>query len=141
MVKVFFGFQASAFRVFKRENSMSSQDFSEALCFSYGQASFCRDGNACHQGQVILSAHKLYLKGDKGDIPDTFIPLEKIYRIRILLGTLTVYVRPSTFMQFTAQFKGSIRHMRLLKKDLVDRRQLRKRKFGLEFFDPEEDVG
>lgn len=118
---------------------MPSQEFSKALCFSYGEGVYRREGQQ-YKGEIVLSAHKLYLKDGNGEISPTFVPLEKIYRIKFFFGKLILYVRPSNFMQFTAQLNGSVKNICALKRDLIDQRQLKKKFFGFEWVDPEENI-
>lgn len=118
---------------------MAFQEFSKALCFSYGEGVYARDGRQ-YKGQVVLTPHKLYLKDETGEIAPTFVPLEKIYKIKVFWGRMTIYARPSNFMHFNAQLKGSSKMIRSLMKDLVEHRQLQKKRFGLEWIDPEENV-
>lgn len=117
---------------------MTIEDFSRILSFSYGEGEYVR-GAYHYEGQIVLSGHKLYLKNAHGEITDTFIPLEKIYKVKAGFWGRIVwfYVRPSQFMQFEAMIKGDPRQIRALIKDLVNHRQLRKKGWLREWVDPE----
>ena len=93
--------------------------------FSYGQGEYC-EGEKRFAGTVILSEHKLFLKSANGDIPATYIPLEKIERLRRSKQGLEVYVRPSLYFRYAAFFKGEPKHIAELTIDLVKRRGLKK---------------
>lgn len=115
---------------------MGVPEFSRVLCFSYGKATFQREGHV-YQGTAVLTPCKLYLKTDGGnDISATFVPLEKVYRIRAAWNTMELDVRPSNFMHFKARLKMSRKDMISLLKDLVNQRGLTKKFLGLEWHDP-----
>ncbi len=115
---------------------MESQDFFQTLTFAYGEMEY-RRGRRIYHGQVILTGHKLYVKGHEGEIAETFIPLEKIYKIKIFWNVLRVYVRPSSVMEFHVKIIGPAQSLRSLVSDLVDHRQMQRRLFGLEWIDPD----
>ena len=94
--------------------------------FSYDTGIYI-EGDKKIEGQVILSEHKLYLKDSKGDLAQTYIPLEKIERIRKVKGGLEVNVRPSLAYRYTAFIKGKSKRMSELAEDIVKRRGLKKK--------------
>ena len=98
------------------------------MVFSYGQGEYC-EGPKRVKGQIVLSEHKLYLRGPEGDIAPTYVPLEKIEKVRKTRQGVEVYVRPSLVERYTALFRGERKHLASLLKDLVARRGLRKRGF------------
>ncbi len=116
---------------------MGPDDFFQTMSFSYGQGRYRRDHLVYH-GEIVLGMHKLYLKNAQGEMADTFVPLEKIYRIRrrCFGKTLWISVRPSQFMQYDAEISGVPEHIRSLTRDLVDRRQLHQKGWRLEWIDP-----
>ncbi len=115
---------------------MDFHTFSDAMCFSYGDAVYTRDQKS-YKGEAVLTAHKLYLKNQNGEITATFVPLEKIVKVRFFWGKITISVRPSHFMEFQAQLKGKPKRILSLLRDLVKQRKLQKRFFGLEWHDPD----
>ena len=115
---------------------MVGDEFVKAWCFSYGRGGYVRAGRL-YKGEIVLSAHKLYLKDDHGEIASTFIPLEKIYKMRVVWGGLIIYARPSNFMQFQAKVTGSPQKIWTLACDLGRQRHLRKKFFGLLWDDPD----
>ena len=40
------------------------------------------EGEKVFQGTIVLSEYKLFLKSSQGELPQTYIPLEKINRVR-----------------------------------------------------------
>jgi len=117
---------------------MNDNQIDGQASFSYGPGRCWREGKE-YFGQIILSRHKLYLRNEQGDLSLTFIPLEKIYKVRFFWNRLEVLVRPSSFTQFTAVITGERREMKGLVRDLAGRRGFSRKKFGLEWVDP--DVG
>jgi len=115
---------------------MNDNQLDSQVSFSYGPGRYLRDGRE-FTGQIILDAHKLFLKGGQGELSLTFIPLEKIYKVRFFWNRLKVFVRPSSFTQFTAVITGERREMQGLVRDLAQRRGFRRKKFGLEWVDPD----
>ena len=115
---------------------MSFNEFSQVLCFSYGEGMCIREGHL-YTGEIILSTTKLYLKSVDGEMSATFIPLERIYKIRLFLGGFTIYVHQSNFIRFQAKWKGGLKEMWSLAHDLADHRRLKKKFFGLEWEDPD----
>lgn len=117
---------------------MSFDDFSRILSFSYGEGQYAR-GPHHYTGQIVFSGHKLYLKNTHGEIAETFVPLEKIYRVKAGFWGKTVwlYVRPSQFMQFEAMLTGDPHQIHSLIRDLVNHRQLRRKGWLREWVDPE----
>ena len=93
--------------------------------FSYDTGIYI-EGDKRIEGQVILSEHKLYLKNSKGELAQTYIPLEKIDRIRKIKLGVEVHVRPSTYFRYMALLKGERKHLSNLVQDIVQRRGLKK---------------
>lgn len=79
-----------------------------------------------YEGRIILSEHKLYLRSKEGDIPSTYIPLEKIERLCKSGNGVDIFVRPSLAYQYTARIEGQKNNIHELIKDLVKQRGLRK---------------
>ena len=105
--------------------------------FSYGQGIYV-EGNKRLEGQIILSEHKLYLKDKNGDLAQTYIPLEKIERIRNVRQGMEVYVRPTLYFRFAALIKGEKKYLSELTKDLVQRRGLKKQFLKKEWIESEQ---
>jgi len=95
------------------------------MLFSYGQGTFI-EGEKRFQGQIILGEHKLYLKDASGDLAQTYVPLEKIERIRKIKSGIEVHVRPSTYFRYMALLHGEKKHLSSLVRDIVQRRGLKK---------------
>jgi len=115
---------------------MSGQDLSTVLCFSYGKGVYRRGGHG-YEGEIILGAHKLYLKDRLGELSATFVPLEKIYRIQCIFGGIVLFVQPSTFMKFEARLTGEFSKMWVLARDIGRVRCLKKRWWGWQWEDPD----
>jgi len=93
--------------------------------FSYGHGAYF-EGDKRLEGQIILSEHKLYLKSSDGDLAQTYIPLEKIERVRKTRQGVEVHARPSIYSRYMAVLTGERKHLSELVKDLVQRRGLKK---------------
>ena len=93
--------------------------------FSYGQGIFI-EGEKRLEGQIILGEHKLYLKDARGDLAQSYVPLEKIERIRKTKLGVEVHVRPSTYFRYKALFQGEKKYLADLVRDIVQRRGLKK---------------
>ncbi len=94
--------------------------------FSYGQGTYI-EGEKKLEGQIILGDHKLYLKDANGDLAQTYVPLEKIERIRKTRAGVEVHVRPSTSFRYIAVLNGEKKLLSGLVRDIAKRRGLKKR--------------
>jgi len=104
--------------------------------FSYGQGIYI-EGKKRIEGQIILSEHKLYLKDANGDLVQTYIPLEKIERVRRMRQGVEVHVRPSLYIRYVAFLQGEKKYLTELVKDLVQRRGLKKQFLKNEWIESE----
>lgn len=95
------------------------------MVFSYGEGIFY-EGQQQFQGEIVLSEHKLYLRNAQGDIPQTYIPLEKIMKVARRQGKAVFYVCPSVSFQYVAFIGGQPSYIKDLIKDVVQRRGLKK---------------
>jgi len=93
--------------------------------FSYGEGLFI-EGEKKINGTIILSEHKLFLKGSEGDLTSTYLPLEKIEKIKKIDRGIQVHVRPSLAYRYVAVIKGKNNNISELINDIVKRRQLKK---------------
>jgi len=96
------------------------------ISVSYGEGEYI-EGREIFKGKIILNPKKLYLKGPDGDIPSTFIPLDKIERVKKSRTGLEIYVRPTVVMNYTVRLKGNTRNLSELTHDLVKTCDLKKR--------------
>jgi hypothetical protein len=94
--------------------------------FSYGQGVY-REGERVFRGQIILGQHKLYLKNDAGELPPTFIPMEKIERIRLTSHGAEIHARPSLSYQYQVTISGEPPFIKNLVKDIALRRGFKKK--------------
>ena len=94
--------------------------------FAYGNGVYT-EGEKKFEGKIVLSEHKLFLKGAEGDLAQTFVPLEKIEKIKKVRRGIEVHVRPSLTYRYCAVFSGEARHINELVKDIVEQRGLKKR--------------
>ena len=108
----------------------------ETMLFSYGDGIY-KEGEKSLRGEIILSEHKLYLKGPQGDLATTYIPLEKIVKIKKIYGGLSIFVRTALTVSYNAELRGG-KHINSLLKDLVQRRGLIKRFLRPEWVDSSE---
>ena len=84
------------------------------------------EGKKNFHGEIILSEHKLFLRGPQGDWAQTYIPLEKIISIEKTHPGLKLEVTPTVTFRYTALFTGERKQMGRLLKELVIRRGLKK---------------
>ena len=92
----------------------------------FGQGVY-KESNRTFEGQIVLSDHKLFLKNGQEDLTKTYVPLEKIERIKKKFSSLEIYVRPSMTSKYSATFKGERRQISQLLNEIVHRRQLKKK--------------
>jgi len=93
---------------------------------TYGNGVFI-EGEKKFEGTIVLSEHKLFLKYSNSDLPQTYVPLEKIERMKLSGGAVDVQVRPTLYLQYVATFKGERSQIKSLTLELVQRRGLRKK--------------
>ena len=104
--------------------------------FSYGRGTYI-EGNKKFEGQIILSEHKLYLKDKNGDLAQTYIPIEKIERVRKTRQGIEIHARPTIYFRFAALIKGEKKYLFELTRDLVQRRGLKKQFLKSEWVESE----
>jgi len=90
------------------------------------------------KGVIVLSDHKLYLKGPEGDITQTYIPLEKIETLKLTGSSLSLFVRPGVSYYFTIVIKGNRLKISELTKELVLRRGFKKKFLRKEWIEVKE---
>ena len=94
--------------------------------FSYGKGIYL-EGSKHIEGEIILGDYKLYLRGTKGDLAQTYIPLDKIKRIFKKGKSIHLHVHPSISFQYVAIIQGEKKLMLDLLKDVVQKRGLKKK--------------
>jgi len=104
--------------------------------FSYGNGTYM-EGDKKIQGRIILSEHKLFLKDQNGDLAQTYIPLEKIERIRKTRQGVEIHARPTLYYRFIALIQGEKKNLSELVKGLVQRRGLIKQFLKSEWIESE----
>jgi len=104
------------------------------MLFSYGNGEYVEQGKVS-RGEIVLGDHKLYLRSGQGDITRTYIPLEKIERVKRNFQGLEVHVRPSVMASYVALIRGDRRNIKSLIQDLAKRRGLVKRFWKREWYD------
>ncbi len=112
------------------------------MIFSYGHGEYL-EGDTRVNGKIILGEHRLYLKGPQDDLTQTYMPLEKIEKIKRVssgfalsrVAGVEVHVRPSILVRYVVLLKGERTHLSDLIKDIVTRRGLKKKFLKKEWFD------
>ncbi len=104
------------------------------MLMAYGQGVF-QEGPRCFRGRIVLNDHRLFLQGPDGDLAATYIPMEKVVRVRRTLRGLKVYVRASMVKTYQVLIKGQRRHLGELVRDLVKKRYLTKKFIWPEWYD------
>ena len=104
------------------------------MTFSYGPGEY-KDGLFSARGEILVSAHKLYLRDNGADIPRTYVPLEKIIRLRLRWSCLEVDVVPNMMSRYTAIINGKRSVLKSVVRDLVSQRGLKRVFFRWEWYD------
>ena len=94
--------------------------------FSYGQGVYIQ-GNRKLEGQIILGEHKLYLRNSAEDLALTYVPLEKIERIRKTKLGIEVHACLSISNRYVVLLRGEKKYLSDLVRDIAQRRGLKKR--------------
>ena len=102
--------------------------------FTYGNGTYL-EGTKRIEGRIILGEHKLFLRGEKGDYTQTYIPLEKIFLLKKVSGGIELHVTPTISFQFTAVIRGDKQSIKDLSNELVLRRGLKKRFLRNEWYE------
>jgi hypothetical protein len=95
------------------------------------------EGNRRFEGILTLAEYKLYLKDATGEMPQTFIPLDKIRRVTFSGDSMSVEVRLTISQGYTAVFRGRPAKVKELCLDLVKRRGMNKLFLRNTWVDPE----
>ena len=96
------------------------------MLLTYGQGEYF-EGQKRWTGRIVLSEHKLYLTGPQGDMAATYIPLEKIVKVKNTRSGIAILVRPSILERYQIVLKGDPNALSELVQELVTRRALKKR--------------
>ncbi len=91
----------------------------------YGQGKYL-DGASDFEGDIVLSEYKLFLRGAAGDWAQTFIPLEKIKKVRLVGDSMEISVCLSQVSRYTVKIKGENKNIKALAKELAVRRGFKK---------------
>ncbi|MCA9402716.1 MAG: hypothetical protein KC897_02950 [Candidatus Omnitrophica bacterium] len=101
---------------------------------TYGQGAFVRD-NLRLEGTIILSEHKILIVSGGEELSATFIPLEKIEKVRLSGARIQVDVRPAIMSRYRAAYEGDKKNITELTHEIVRRRGLKKRFLQNEWFE------
>jgi len=101
---------------------------------SFGSGDYW-EGSQKYGGDVVLSGYKLYLKDGQHDLAKTFIPLEKVVRMKKKGSRIVFDVRPSLMERYTCGINLGRQAASLLIDEILDRRQLKKRLLRAEWVD------
>ncbi len=85
----------------------------------------------------MLSRTKLYLRGERGDLPQSYVFVADIISLKQKASEIRFFVSSSRVIGYSALIKGERKHIASLVKDLLKRRKLRKRFWVNEWYDPE----
>ncbi len=94
--------------------------------FCYGEGIY-KEGDFQVKGTITLSEHKIFLKDEGGDLTRTYIPLDKIERMKITSSGLEIYVCPSLTFRYSAVIKGNKSRLKELARDIARGGGLKKR--------------
>jgi len=104
--------------------------------FQYGNGVYL-EGEKKLEGKITLGEHRLFLKADQGELAQTYVPLEKIFEVKLSSLGLELGVRPSLAYKYKVVFKGEKVSLKELAKDLVGSRGFKKRFLKNEWFEEE----
>lgn len=90
----------------------------------YGKG-YYSEGKKHLEGRIVVDASRLYVAGER-DYASTYVPLEKIEKIRHIRGGLEVSVKFSAANRVKIVVSLPGRSIRQLTKDLVERLHLKK---------------
>lgn len=92
----------------------------------YGEAQYTQGDIRCH-GKIILSSYKLFLRGPEGDLAQTYIPLDKIIKLRRGRSHVVIDVRLSQVNRYRVVLKLEEVYIKDLIETLARRLGLKKR--------------
>ena len=95
------------------------------MLFTYGPGKFVETHKE-FAGEVVLSEHKVYLRNDGEDLPQTYVPLEKIESIRQKGQQVFFFVRTSIHFTMEPCFIVSKDKVDELIRDIVSYRGFKK---------------
>ena len=100
----------------------------------YGHGTYI-EGDKKVEGQIILDEHKVFLRSVGSDLVQTFIPLEKIDRMRLTYEGLEMEVNLALTNRYKALIKGERDMLHEMAREIVVRRNFHKRIFKNEWFE------
>jgi hypothetical protein len=92
----------------------------------YGHGQYIEDKKVFH-GDIVLSEHKLYLISNGEDLTQTYIPLEKIQRIKKSSSALEIKFRTNVLSMYQVRLKAEKKDIDSLASEIIFRRRLKKR--------------
>jgi hypothetical protein len=94
--------------------------------YTYGEGYYIEGANR-YKGQIVVDEHRLYLRSKEADLATTYIPLEKIKRIKKTWQGIEIQVKLSAVNSFKVLIKGRREQLSKLVKHFVQKLNLRKR--------------
>ncbi len=94
--------------------------------FCYGEGIY-KEGDFQVKGIITLGEHKLFLKDEEEELTRTYIPLDKIERMKMTSSGLEIYVCPSLTFRYSAVIKGNKAKLKELARDIAMGCGLKKR--------------
>ena len=101
---------------------------------TYGPGAYLRDGVKL-EGTVILSEHKILLVSNGEELTPSFIPLEKIEKIKLVGRQVQIDVRPAIMSRYRAVYEGDKKNIFELAHEIVRRRGLKKKFLQNEWYE------
>ncbi len=92
----------------------------------YGEGWYI-EGDRKISGKIILGETKLYLKNIQGDLPQSFIALEKIVSLKKVKEGILINIRLSLNNSYQAAIIANRSNLRYLLEELVKRLGLKKK--------------
>ena len=93
---------------------------------TFGEGSYIENKNS-YNGLIVVDDFKIYLKEKGESLADTYIPLDKIERVRLTLSGVEIQVKLSASRIYCAFLKGKRANLNKLVTYLVKKLSLKKR--------------
>ncbi len=100
---------------------------------TYGEGEFI-EGQKRIRGRILMDECKLFLQEQGEDIAATFIPVDKIERVKKNRNFLTLEVHLSIFYRYVVNLKGEGEAIKELLGELIRRLHLRKKFLRQEWY-------
>lgn len=92
---------------------------------TYGKGTYIKEKTLLN-GQIILGAHKLFLRTSQGDLPSSYVPLEKIIELRRNGDAINFLIKQTMAYSYQVTIQGARASIKDLTQEIILRRGLKK---------------